>query len=234
MLSGRYSTMWHYALHKTSEIGVRGIFAGWTLSVLKDSFGAAAFFCTFEWVKAQGFYSYVKWYYSTPQLDQSLVRSRSPVQQPLKPHFALEPGFLFLAGLSATFAQAAFQHPLYLLQEIHYHRLDSLDAIHSRRKGPDGELAPRPTTKETLQNYKHAYDKTRRQAAMQARRVGGWWKWAYRGFLWNTLRAAPSTSAGLIIFELVRRKFAVNVGDETEGGGKMRLDLDQGREMVFD
>jgi hypothetical protein len=32
-------------------------------------------------------------------------------------------------------------------------------------------------------------------------------RWLYRGFWWNTIRQVPSTSAGLIIFELIRRKY---------------------------
>jgi len=34
----------------------------------------------------------------------------------------------------------------------------------------------------------------------------------YRGFLANTIKQVPSTSAGLVIFELVRRKY----GDDSD------------------
>jgi hypothetical protein len=36
---GRYRTLWHYGYRKLNEIGVRGIFAGWSLSLMKDSIG---------------------------------------------------------------------------------------------------------------------------------------------------------------------------------------------------
>lgn len=36
---GRYRTMWHYGYRKLNEIGARGIFAGWGLSLVKDSVG---------------------------------------------------------------------------------------------------------------------------------------------------------------------------------------------------
>src|ERR1700712_2492099 len=63
MLEGRYRNMWHYAYGKLRSIGPQGIFAGWSLSVLKDSFGYAVFFSTFEYVKAQMYYGFLtKWY----------------------------------------------------------------------------------------------------------------------------------------------------------------------------
>lgn len=36
VLSGHYSNMWQYGLLKLREIGVRGVFAGWSLSFLKE------------------------------------------------------------------------------------------------------------------------------------------------------------------------------------------------------
>jgi len=39
MTSGKYKHMWQYAYRKTGEIGVRGIFAGWALSFLRDAVG---------------------------------------------------------------------------------------------------------------------------------------------------------------------------------------------------
>ncbi|GAQ11040.1 sugar transporter STL1 [Aspergillus lentulus] len=44
MLHGQYRSMWHYGQNKLKEIGLRGIFAGWSLSLLRDSFGYAVFF----------------------------------------------------------------------------------------------------------------------------------------------------------------------------------------------
>lgn len=39
MMNAKYSNMWQYAYQKTAEIGSRGIFAGWTLSFLRDAVG---------------------------------------------------------------------------------------------------------------------------------------------------------------------------------------------------
>jgi len=43
-------------------------------------------------------------------------------------------------------------------------------------------------------------------------------RWLYRGFWWNTIRQVPSTSAGLIVFELVRGKYS--------GGDQVRINRD--------
>ena len=43
--------------------------------------------------------------------------------------------------------------------------------------------------------------------------------WLYRGFWWNTIRQVPSTSAGLIIFELFRRKYGA-------GGDAVKINKD--------
>ena len=229
MLSGRYTSMWHYALHKTNEIGVRGIFAGWSLSLLKDSLGCATFFCTFEYVKAQAFYSFVRWRYSQDHHTDIVVsRNENGSSVPtIRPHFAIEPTFLLLAGMSASFAQALIQYTLSLMQDLHYNRLDTLDALHSRKatSSTKGPISKPPPAKETFRNYAHAYHKTFRQVSKQAERAGGLWRWAYKGFWWNTLRAMPSTSAGLIIFELVRRRYAL-------GEGEVRIRL-EGRDVLL-
>lgn len=36
VLSGHYNSMWQYGVLKLREIGVRGVFAGWSLSFLKE------------------------------------------------------------------------------------------------------------------------------------------------------------------------------------------------------
>jgi hypothetical protein len=63
MLDGQYRSMWHYGHHKLNQIGLRGVFAGWSLSFLRDSLGYAVFFSAFEYIKSQSYYSFITWYY---------------------------------------------------------------------------------------------------------------------------------------------------------------------------
>lgn len=203
MLGGRYKNMWQYGWLKSREIGPRSIFAGYGLSLVKDSLGFGVFFATFEFVKAQSFYAFVTRYYGGLQLGANDGRFRHGPDGPggipaIRPHFTIEPSFLMLAGISASVAQQAVQYPVSLTQRVYYSRLKALDRL----------LRKTHTDAGTLGKYNLAYKKTFEHCSAQARHVGGWRKWLYRSFLMNTLKQSPSTSAGLVIFELVRRRYA--------------------------
>jgi len=203
-------TMWQYGKGKLHEIGTRGIFAGWGLSFLKDSFGSGIFFSTFEYVKAQAYYKFVGWYYGSlgeAAVDKIAQRRGSVAteSQPtavIKPHYAIEPSFLMLAGVSASVAQQSILFPLSAIQNLHFERLEDLDnqamkLHHARGRGL------------MIRAYYHAYQETWKQCKIQAVEEGGLTRWLYKGFWWSTIRQVPSTSAALIIFELVRRKYGM-------------------------
>jgi len=205
--SGKYTNMWQYAYLKTREIGLRGVFAGYSLSLFRDSFGSAAFFGTFEYVKGQAFYSFISnWYGHWGKLtghQQAEIRAQGTLagNPVIRPHYMLEPTFIALAGVAASIAQAVIQYPVGRVQDIHYGRLTWIDAH------------PKPAaTHGTLALYGSAYRKTFRQCLAIARREGGLRKWLFRDFLMRTLTQVPSTSAGLIVFEVIRRKY----GDVTD------------------
>jgi len=205
-----HQTMWQYSRTKLHDIGFRGIFAGWGLSFLKDSFGSGIFFATFEYVKAQAYYKFVRYYYGGLDIPMvsSLARKRgteaTPIEQTpvVKPHYAVEPAFLMLAGISASVAQQGVLYPLTLVQTLHYERLEDLDKQAMK-------LSKSPSKGRMLSAYYHAYQETWKQCKMQAQEVGGIRRWLFNGFWWNTIRQVPSTSAGLVIFELVRRKYGM-------------------------
>ncbi|KAL4900061.1 hypothetical protein BDW74DRAFT_162636 [Aspergillus multicolor] len=208
IIEGRYHSMWHYGQHKLQHIGLRGIFAGWSLSFLRDSFGSAVFFSFFEYIKSQAYYSFLTSYYGSLHSDkgdsmQSTQSSDRGVPL-IKPHYALEPCFLLAAGLTASVAQQSIQYPINSVQNIHVARLEYLDH----------QATLRPPKRQMLQIYYLAYQETYKRCKRKAARGGGWIRWLYRGFLGNALRQVPSTSAGLVIFELVRRKHA-NMADAT-------------------
>jgi len=119
----------------------------------------------------------------------------------IKPHYAVEPLFLMGAGIAASIAQQFVQHPLGLVQNLHYERLEALDH----------QASLNHTKKEMLRHYYHAYRETMRECKVEAAKAGGMRTWLFRGFLVNTIKQVPSTSAGLIIFELVRRKYGTNI-----------------------
>lgn len=206
MMAGKYSNMWQYAYRKTQEIGARGIFAGWTLSFVRDSLGAGIFFATFESIKSQCFYGFVSRYYgswaklSDRQRESiSTQQQSSPSRPMIRPHYMVEPTFLLIAGIVASISQALLQHPLHRIQEIHYGRLEWIDS-HDHAKPGQAKMR-------ALKLYAAAYRKTLRHVLAVSRRNGGVQRWLYRDFFMSAIRQVPSTSAGLIMFEILRRKY---------------------------
>ncbi|KAM3525876.1 hypothetical protein MY4038_007080 [Beauveria bassiana] len=226
--SGKPQSMWRFGAEKLREIGLRGIFAGWGLSFAKDSMGSAVFFSVFEYVKAQGYYRFVTWYYGGLGKDiVDLLATKRPAAAAasgdedattiIRPHYAIEPMFLLAAGISASFTQQVLLHPLTHFQVKHWDHLEELDAKAERyRASAAAAAAARPGTSSSskaprfrmMRAYYRAYQETLAGCAAEAAADGvSLSRWLYRGFWWNAIRQVPSTSAGLIIFELIRRKY---------------------------
>lgn len=169
---------------------------------MRDSLGYAVFFSTFEYIKSQSYYSFVTWYYGSLQVDHvgmlSSSRSSDRGVPLIKPHYALEPCFLLMAGVVASVAQQTIQHPISRIQDLHLGRLEYLDH----------QASFIPSRQKMIQFYYHAYQETFKRCERKVARAGGWRSWLFRGFVGSSLRQVPSTSAGLIIFELVRRRYA--------------------------
>ena len=197
--------MWQYGYRKINEIGTRGVFAGWSLSLVKDSFGYAAFFATFEYIKAQAYYDFLIIYYGKwrPNSQRPVPRSRADHtcdSLAIKPNYAIEPVFLMLAGIAASVAQQLIQHPIGLIQNIHYQSFAALDGV----------IRNDQSASQIVRRYHCTYGKTYKRCQVSAKKHRGWRRWLYRGFFWSTIRQVPSTSAGLIIFELARRRFGTD------------------------
>lgn len=161
-------------------------------------------------MKGQAFYSFVSTYYGhygrltgaqKVHIEAQKGQANSPV---IRPHYLLEPTFLGLAGVAASLVQAFIQFPISRIQELHYGRLAWIDS-HPRAAREAGM-----SRSGTLGLYASAYRKTLKEVFAVARRDHGLRRWAYRGFLMNTLTQVPSTAAGLIVFEVIRRKYGTD------------------------
>ncbi|CAN8097595.1 unnamed protein product [Discula destructiva] len=231
--NGRPQSMWSFSHAKLREIGVRGIFAGWGLSLTKDSLGSAVFFSSFEYIKAQSYYSFVAWYYGDLSETMINVLSRKRTThddekhhgKTIRPHYAIEPGFLLLAGMGASLAQQVVLHPLSHIQLEHWEHLEALDAkAHKIRESAQRTSQKSAARWRMFKAYYHAYQETWAQCVAQAKAQEGngpnaMRRWLFRGFWWSSIRQVPSTSAGLVIFELVRRKYGL-------GGEPVRINKD--------
>lgn len=161
------------------------------------------FFGTFETVKSQAYYEYVRRYYGTRTRDTLLEKAiylpdETDDRPVIRPHYTLEPIFLLLAGISASITSQLIMHPLTEIQDVHYRRLEALDFQAHQESQPS----------RIVSRYYHAYEETFAQCKTLAKKAGGWRRYLYRDFFMGTVRQVPSTSAGLIVFELVRRKYA--------------------------
>ncbi|OJJ44206.1 hypothetical protein ASPZODRAFT_72758 [Penicilliopsis zonata CBS 506.65] len=198
ILEGRYHSVWQYGRHKLKQIGLRGIFAGWGLSFLRDSFGYALFFSSFEYIKSQAYYSFITRHYGKLDAQYIITETDDRGITFIRPHYALEPCFLMVAGSVASISQQIIQHPLSKIQKLHFSRLEYLDH----------QASLDISKKQMLRHYYSAYRETFKRCKKKASRAGGWLQWLYQGFLRSAIRQVPSTSAGLIIFELVCRKYS--------------------------
>ncbi|EEY22179.1 mitochondrial carrier protein [Verticillium alfalfae VaMs.102] len=230
---GAPKSMWTFSAEKLREIGPGGIFAGYGLSLLKDGLGSAVFFSTFEYVKAQSYYRFVTWYYGDLNEDMAnLLATRRPTRAggraadndgitPLiiKPHYAIEPLFLLLAGVTASFAQQAVMHPLTHFQLEHWDHLEDIDQKTANRRADAAARGRRAGAGVHLPHSSKKGEKggiPRGPGDVGAVRGGGGRPRAgacaagCTGGSGGTRSVrVPSTSAGLIIFELVRRKYGL-------------------------
>ena len=203
LLDGRYKNMWDYGFRKSKEIGFRGAYKGLSLSLLKDSLGFGVFFATFEYVKAQSFYAFATRYYGNIQSHLIGTRYQEAPNSVrgakiIKPYFAMEPSFLLMAGILASVTLQLIQQPLTRVQKIYFGRVQSLNRL------SNGHLSGT----QRRENHRTAYYRTWDKCITQAQATGGWRRWLYKGLIMNTLKQVPSTSAGLVIFEMVRRRYA--------------------------
>ncbi|PHH84535.1 hypothetical protein CDD83_1789 [Cordyceps sp. RAO-2017] len=102
----------------------------------------------------------------------------------------------------------------------HWDHLEDLDAEAARRRARRRD-APPPRRWGMLRAYYHAYRDAWAACVAEAAAHGQRpVRWLCRGFWSSAIRQVPSTSAGLIIFELIRRKYGY------DGAGEVRISKD--------
>lgn len=200
MLEGKYRSMWHYGFETLRDAGFRPVFGGFLLSAAKESLSMGAFFATFEFVKNQGYYSFLRLVYGRSHL--SLYKKDYPDNQQLQrqPFWLIGPSFLLLSGLCASLAHSSMHFPLSKIQEIHLARLESMDyRIRYEQKFK---------TRAAISIYASEYWKTAKQCSFVAAKNGGWRRWLFKNIATTAIRSAPATSFGLVVFESFRSHFS--------------------------
>lgn len=206
MISGKHENLWKYGAHKLKEIGLVGVFAGYAFSLIKESFGFAFYFSTFELVKTRGYNMAHRIVSRYRSLKASLQHTFAifgtlppPLSAPTRPSKFLKSTFVLLAGASAAVSLLAVQYPISKVQKIHFHRLEALD-IYNAAANPSPR---RPFIKLYYNSYLETYhliQRNKRKANLT------WFQLAYKGFARNALTAVPATSVGLLVFEIMRTR----------------------------
>lgn len=222
MLQGKHQNLWVYGAAKLREVGLVGVFAGYSFSLLKESLGFAFYFSTFEVVKTHG-------YNLTYRLLSAFSRFKARASKFLHLHEPaivdekqlkaekrrltkiLKSTFILLAGASAAFSLLSVQYPLTKVQKIHLSRLEAKDIYNASTK---------TSYKPFIKLYYNSYIETYHQVVKIKRKSKlTWMQLGYKGFVRNALTTIPATSVGLLVFEIMRTRLADTLEDGTFGPG---------------
>lgn len=212
MINGNHQNLWIYGLNKLKEIGLVGVFAGYAFSFLKESFGFAFYFCTFEIVKNQFYngtfsviksYRKVKRYFRHKLSDIQNVPYDDELVDLEEKRLAkmLKSSFILLAGASAALSLLAIQYPISKIQNLHLSRLEALDIYNSSKK----VSGRRPFFKVYYNSYIDTYYQMLR---MKRKAKLSWLQLGYKGFVRNAVTTIPATSVGLLVFEIMRTRLS--------------------------
>lgn len=171
------NSLWSYGYDLLRTIGPRAALGGVVLNTFKESASFAVFFAVFEAVRG-------------PVYRECGTRK-------------FYPWFVLAAGCLSSASLQAVNYPLSKIQKVHTLGLQAIDQqlksqkprMLSRFVHPDWEA------------YAFAYEKTfRRIKHLVAKEASGSWvQWLWAGGLKYTLYSIPSTSIGLLVFEMLRQ-----------------------------
>ncbi|PRT55876.1 Mitochondrial thiamine pyrophosphate carrier 1 [Wickerhamiella sorbophila] len=180
------TNLWKYGAEQLKTLGPRAAYGGITLNLVRECSAFAVFFASFELVKGPMYRSYARWWYS-PSYFHPEGRKKSRV---------LYPSFVLLGGCVAAAAIQIFSYPLSKLHKMHTLRLQAIDQTPNHNRG--------------FQDYLYSYHKTFQAMKKQVKNVanGSWTRWLYGGVFRYTLASMPSTSIGLLVFEIMRIRYA--------------------------
>ena len=181
-------SLWKYAYSTVRQLGFQATYSPLRSTLIKESLSYGLFFGVFEYVKQQGYYHFLDLYYGghRPVSSTGLIGVNER-----KPHWSIAPGFVLLAGTSAS---VAFSTVAYPMQNIQAARFRVPITYRDFLASPSTMRVYVPSLWEIIKR-------------------GG----LYRGFIRHSLRMIPGSSVALIIFEAVRRKFAPE-GEGVWGG----------------
>ncbi|KAK3844667.1 MAG: mitochondrial carrier domain-containing protein [Linnemannia gamsii] len=224
---GKHKSMSSFAVTTLKEMGLKTVYRGFALTLVKDSLACGLFFGVFEWVKQQGYYYFIDELYGIRE-DMELLKARAlnelsssssttteqgppPLTAPSdvasRPYFLMEPTFVLLAGAAAAVAYQAVDYPLEQVKTIFYAKETALVAETLKNTPPAhtqhlNSSSMRSGTSISQQLYALTWQECKSQASS----TGGWRRFLYANFASTAIRAVPAASVGFLVFELMKRK----------------------------
>ncbi|AOA63153.1 hypothetical protein PP7435_CHR3-0834 [Komagataella phaffii CBS 7435] len=204
IIGGKNDNLWIYGLHKLKTSGFLGVFAGYSLSLVKESTSFAIYFTTFEAIKNRGYRITENTMERIDRMKNSLLGRPQGDTVKTKSENILRTTFILLAGASAACSLLAVQYPFSKVQSIHLARLEALDIFNENSWDK----------KSKFRLYYRSYLDTFHQlVSLHEKSKLSWTRWFYKGFVRNALTTIPATSVGLLVFEILRQKLSDEIED---------------------
>ncbi|KAF9352259.1 hypothetical protein BGX26_009892 [Mortierella sp. AD094] len=221
---GKHKSIAGFAISTLKELGLKTVYRGFTLILVKDSLACGLFFGVFEWVKQQGCYYFIDELYGIRDDLESLKAqeisdsSRSvstlesapsllPDSPPPRPYFLLEPTFVLLAGAAAAVAYQAVDYPLEQIRSIFLAKEAELMAEKSRNpQQPHSQHLNASSMRSGTSISAQLYETTWVECRAHASSSGGWRRFLFSNFAMTAIRAVPAASIGFLVFEVMKRK----------------------------
>ncbi|KAF8945250.1 hypothetical protein BGZ47_003009 [Haplosporangium gracile] len=221
---GKHKNMASFAITTLKEMGLKTVYRGFALTLVKDSLACGLFFGVFEWVKQQGYYYFIDELYGLRE-DMELLKAKAlnelystkgeqgppppttPSDMASRPYFLLEPMFVLLAGAAAAVAYQAVDYPLEQVKSIFYAKETALQA-ETQRNAPAAhtQRLNSSSMRSGISISSQLYDMTWKECQAQATTAGGWRRFLFANFASTAIRAVPAASVGFLVFELMKRK----------------------------
>ncbi|KAF9381002.1 hypothetical protein BGX21_002208 [Mortierella sp. AD011] len=221
---GKHKSIAGFAISTLKELGLRAVYRGYTLILVKDALACGLFFGVFEWVKQQGYYYFMDELYGIRDELESLkaqeisdssrsisalesAPSLSPDSPRPRPYFFLEPTFVLLAGAAAAVAYQAVDYPLEQIRSIFLAKEAELMAEKSRNpQQPHSQRLNASSMRSGSAISSQLYEMTWNECKANASSSGGWRRFLFSNFATTAIRAVPAASIGFLVFEVMKRK----------------------------
>lgn len=194
------ANLWIYGWNKWKQLGIVGCYAGFNLTLLKEMFGFGCYFSIFEKMKLLLLNDFD---YNWRNHDQNGNHIEQIRDKKWKQSF-----ITFISGVTAASTLQCIQFPISKIQKIHYQRLEILDLLALPKTVSRSTHNPYGQLLSVSHIYWHSYVHTIRYVKKRHGSNNGLQlvSWLYKGFFKNTMAIIPSTTAGLIVLDYVRRR----------------------------